>query len=537
MDLFKLLSRGANIHQKQKQELAKFTGRTEKNADAQDIDQRMDFFASGSKKKKPDSSQSETPVNHILKITNAEQAAEYRRLNKTKVTGEPPLPIASFDDLTSRYELNSKLRRNLEKMGFNLPTAIQSEAIPILLEEHDLLAVAPTGSGKTLAFVTPVVQSLISNYPRHKASKQQRKGPVALIVSPTRELAAQIYEVAAQLSKGNDLSVAILNKKQLAKMRNNNAGGKTNPDILISTPLRLIEAQKEQLLTLDSAEWLVLDEADKLLGEGFVEQTDEIIANCTNQHVVKAFFSATMPSHVEELAKTVTTDKLCRVIVGHKEGAAETVDQKLVYCGSEAGKLTAIRQSLAGGGVVPPILVFVQSIQRAKALFHELLYDKVNVDVIHSDLSQAQRERVVDQFKQGDIWVLICTDVLARGIDFQGINLVINYDVPQSAQSYVHRIGRTGRAGRQGQAVTYYTNQDIETLRPIVNVMKQSGVEVSDWLVSATTKGKPPVKNNKKKHHKPVKRSDISTVPKIVKQQKRQHQEMVEASKRRKNQS
>lgn len=519
MDLFKLLSRGATINHKQRQDLSKFMGRQEaKKASKSEVDRRINFFATSQPRK---NEEREEALPQKLSITSSDEAIEHRRLNKIKVTGDAPLPIASFDDLTNQYRLDSRLRKNMLKMGFSIPTPVQSEVIPILLEEHDLLACAPTGSGKTLAFVAPMIQSLISS--------QNGNGPRAVIITPTRELASQIYQVASELSKGCDISAAILNKKQLTKLRNNNAGKKQNMDLVVATPLRLIEGHKMGLFSLNYVQRLVLDEADKLLGDGFVEQTDEILTLCTSSHIIKAVFSATMPSNVEELARSVMTSHPCRVLVGHKEGAAETVEQKLVYCGSEAGKLTAIRQSLLGGGIVPPILVFVQSIQRAKALFHELLYDKVNVDVIHSELSHNQRERVVNQFKHGDIWVLICTDVLSRGIDFQGINLVINYDVPMSAQAYVHRIGRTGRAGRKGKALTYYTNQDTETLRPIVNVMKQSGLEVSDWLVAATS--------SKRRRDLPMKRNEISTVPKVVKRKQRQRKEMIDASKRRKQAS
>ena len=527
MDLFKLLSRGATINRKQKQDLSAFNGRnaSQEKTDA-DIDRRLNFFAAPSKSRKPANNTNDEKPTHIVRIKTPEDAAEFRRAHKTKVSGDAPLPIASFEDLVSRYEMSSKLRRNLEKTGFDSPTAIQSEAIPIMMEEHDLMAVAPTGSGKTLAFVVPLIQALVSS------TETSSRGPRALIVSPTRELATQIYQVAVELSRGYDTSVALLNKKQLAKLRNNNAGKKSSMDLMVATPLRLIEGHKEGLFTLDNVQWLVLDEADKLLGHGFVEQSDQIMSLCTNSHLVRAVFSATMPANIEELARSVMTTQPCRVIVGHKEGAADTVNQELVYCGSEVGKLTAIRQLLMGVGTgnahfVPPILVFVQSIQRAKALFHELIYDKINVDVIHSELSQNQRDRVINQFKQGDIWVLICTDVLARGIDFQGINLVVNYDVPLSGQAYVHRIGRTGRAGRHGSAITYYTNQDLETLRPIVNVMRQSGIEVSDWLVTATN-------SRKHKRDQPVKRQEISTVPRVVKQKHRHKRDMIEASKRKK---
>ncbi|GMM52449.1 RNA-dependent ATPase [Starmerella bacillaris] len=517
MDLFNILSKGARISKEQKNELKKFAAEPAK-LDDHAVDRSLNFFAAPQKVRK-------TYVEPELKeieIQNSSQAQEFRRLNRVKVTGDAPLPVTSFQDLR-KWNLDSKLTRNLAKFGFEKPTAIQSESIPILLENHDLLACAPTGSGKTLAFVTPILQQLINL--KIKTENSEYTGPTALIVSPTRELANQIYEVAAQLSKGTAIQVALLNKKQITKLRNNNAGNKQKMDIIISTPMRLVEGVKEDLYSLGSVQYMVLDEADKLLGDEFVHQTDEILTFCTNSHIVKAIFSATMPSNVEELAHTVMTAQPCRVIVGHKEGAADTVKQELLYCGSEAGKLTAIRQMMTGGEIVPPILVFVQSIQRAKALFHELLYDKVNVDVIHSDLPQNQRERTINQFKKGDIWVLICTDVLARGIDFQGVNLVINYDVPMSAQAYVHRIGRTGRAGREGKAITFYTNVDVETLRPVVNVMRQSGLDVSDWLVQAT--------NKRNRRDKPVKRTRISTVPKVFKNQERHKNQVVQGTKRK----
>lgn len=145
--------------------------------------------------------------------------------------------------------------------------------------------------------------------------------------------------------------------------------------------------------------------------------------------------------------------------------------------GREEGKLLAMRQLIAEG-LRPPVLVFLQSKERAKELFHELVYDGINVDVIHAERTQEQRDAVIRQFRSGEIWVLICTDLMARGIDFKGVNMVINYDLPQSAVSYIHRIGRTGRAGRRGLAVTFFTEADMEALRSIANVVKLSGCEV-----------------------------------------------------------
>lgn len=209
---------------------------------------------------------------------------------------------------------------------------------------------------------------------------------------------------------------------------------------------------------------LILDEADRLLEEGFLEQTDAILAACSHRSLRKALFSATLPAGVEEMAKTFTLDSV-RVIMGTKDGATESITQSLTYVGSEEGKLHAIRSLVHAGELKPPALVFVQSIARARELFHELIYDGLHVDVIHGERPRAQREAVIDAFKRGDVWVLICTDLLARGIDFKGVRLVINYDFPQSTQSYVHRIGRTGRAGREGRAITFFTKDDAPHLR------------------------------------------------------------------------
>ena len=243
-------------------------------------------------------------------------------------------------------------------------------------------------------------------------------------------------------------------------------------------------------------------------------------------------FSATIPSGVEEMAHSIMKDPI-RVIIGHKEAASTTIDQKLVFTGNEEGKLLAIRQMVQNGEFKPPIIIFLQSITRAKALFHELVYDKLNVDVIHAERTPKQRDEVIKRFKNGDIWVLITTDVLARGVDFKGVNLVINYDVPQSAQAYVHRIGRTGRGGRAGRAVTFFTKEDDKAVKPIINVMKQSGCEsgFSEWMENMGKLSKKEKKNIKTNE---VKRKKISTVPKIIKQKRKQKQEMIAASKKRK---
>lgn len=549
MDIFKLLSRGANIQKtgKHQEELNIFSGKAattnvaSENKRKTDLDREVDFFRSASKPDKikekrkksrrheveeevEEESEDDEDEDLPLVISNPTLAAAQRKRFNVNIKGDDiPLPVGSFEDLRTRFNLHKHLLRNLYRQNFDRPTPIQSEAIPIMLMNRDVVACAPTGSGKTLAFSIPIVQSL----------KEHESGGIrCLIVTPTKELATQIYNEIVKLSRGRDLNICVLTKSQAAKFNNpnNEANSRKKYDILISTPLRLLSVTKAGSVDLSRVQHIVLDEADKLFEEGFIEQTDSIIEQCTAPRLQKVLFSATIPSGVEEIANNIMVSPV-RIIVGRKEGASSTIDQKLVYTGNEQGKLIAIRQMLSHGELPPPVVIFVQSIQRAKALFHELIYDKVNVDVIHGERTQNQRDKVIERFKNGDIWVLICTDVLSRGIDFRGVNVVLNYDVPQSAQSYVHRIGRTGRAGRQGKSVTFFTKEDHVAVKAVVNVMKQSGCDVQDWLLKM---GKATQNEKNALKRKPVDRSAISSVPSVVRQKRKNKKEMIDASKKRK---
>jgi ATP-dependent RNA helicase DDX52/ROK1 len=208
--------------------------------------------------------------------------------------------------------------------------------------------------------------------------------------------------------------------------------------------------------------------------------------------------------------------KIERIINGdlfaYRNAATDTIKQELLFTGTEAGKMIALRQ-LVQKGIKPPVLIFVQSIERAKELFHELIFDGINVEVIHSDRTKAQRDNIIDQFRLGKIWVLIATELMARGLDFKGVNLVINYDFPQSVASYIHRIGRTGRAGRQGEAVTYYTQEDLQYMKGVVNVMKESGCDVPDWMLNIKNMNH----NQKQKMRQGLNRDHIDTTSKYDK--------------------
>ena len=546
MDIFRILSRGASL--KKSKDITtdyavpsrkQFVNEKQKEENLKNmVEKEVDFFhtkkhTSYKQTEKLNDDDGDEIEDEVppLAISNDDDARKLRKLNKSKVSGEDiPLPIGSFEDLIGRYELDKKLLSNLIDAGFTEPTPIQDEAIPISLEARDLIACAPTGSGKTLAFLIPLVQTLLQSSPNVK-----NYGIRGLIISPTNELAVQIFQELDTMTKGfKKLKIGILSK-QLASKINNKIVNSNKYDILVSTPLRLIDGIKNEAINLSKVEQLVIDETDKLFDQGFVEQTDEILSNCTNTKLRKSMFSATIPSGVEEMAQSIMKDPI-RVIIGHKEAASNTIEQKLIFTGNEEGKLLAIRQMIQQGEFKPPIIIFLQSITRAKALFHELLYDRLNVDVIHAERTPKQRDEAIKRFKSGDIWVLITTDVIARGVDFKGVNLVINYDVPQSAQAYVHRIGRTGRGGKAGKAVTFFTKEDDKAVKPIINVMKQSGCEsgYSGWMEDMHKLSKNE-KKDVKKHE--IKRKHISTVPKIVKQKRKQRAEMIDASKRRKQES
>lgn len=501
------------------------------------------------------SSASASSLHHVSDLNDPEQIA----------------PVKSFHELVQFYGLDARLIDNLQRIAqeesakqaevsakraavllddrkgdlggtiVSEPTAVQMQATPVLLQGRDMIVLAPTGSGKTLAFILGILGRLLLINDEEKASSGQQTVQ-ALVVSPTRELADQIHEQFCKFSpldsrRGKPIfRIAHLTK---ALVNNWTTQAPTNyPQILIATPLRLIHALKASLLKIEDLKVLVLDEADRLLAEGFDEQLDELLVAMKNPaRVQKALFSATMPSGVEATARTVLNAPY-RVVCGswNPNGSSlQAIQQNLIFCGNgtrasikninpninntnnnnsengailhdeSVGKLMALRQLIHQGSLAPPVLIFVGSAVRAERLFSDLLKwssaalsRPLPVDFLHSGRSQSERSAVLESFRAGKIWFLITTDVLARGLDFPPLSAVINYDFPDSTASYIHRIGRTGRAGRPGLAYTFYTTDDLPELRIVVNVMRESGQEVSQWLQDHYSKSKGPGKLAKK---------------------------------------
>ncbi|XP_020627483.1 probable ATP-dependent RNA helicase DDX52 isoform X2 [Orbicella faveolata] len=446
-----------------------------------------------------------------------------RRENHIYVKGSDIPDLAeSFSDLQER--LAPYMIENVTKRGYQQPTPIQMQAIPLIIHKREVLCCAPTGSGKTAAFILPIL---------HHLKSSRKEGFRAVVVSPTRELAQQIYHEFCHLSNGRMFRIHLLTK---SKASSNSFGSKSSQkfDILVTTPNRLVHllSQDPPGIQLHNVEWLILDEADKLFEEGkdgFREQVATIYQACDKPDVKRALFSATLSNGIDDWAR-IHLDNVVKVTVGIRNTATHSVEQELLFVGQEAGKLLAVRD-IVQKGFQPPMLIFVQSKERAKELFHELIYDGINVDVIHSDRTQAQRDNVVKCFRTGKIWVLIATELMGRGIDFKGVNLVINYDFPTSSVAYIHRIGRTGRAGRPGKAVTFFTEDDATNLRSIANVMKSSGCEIPDWMLKLKKPGR---KSRKKLSKTPPLRSAIKTVSKYDSQKAKRKRELIEASKKKK---
>uniref|UniRef100_A0A8C9U401 ATP-dependent RNA helicase n=1 Tax=Scleropages formosus TaxID=113540 RepID=A0A8C9U401_SCLFO len=465
-----------------------------------------------------------------LKHLHQEKVNRIRHQNRINVHGiDIPDPVDTFEELQEEYQLNPRIIQNLRAAGFQTPTPIQMQAIPLMLHRREILACAPTGSGKTVAFCLPLLAHL------HQPTN---KGFRALIISPTRELASQTHRELCKLSQGIGFRVHIIDKGAVAAKKYGPKSARKF-DILVTTPNRLIYLLKQDppAMDLSSVEWLVVDESDKLFEEGktgFRDQLATIFLACTSPHIRRALFSATFALDVEQWCH-LNLDNLVSISIGHspmfqlendlcvflcvsvslcmfRNSAADTVEQELLFVGTENGKLLAMRD-LIKKGFMPPVLVFVQSIERARELFHELVYEGINVDVIHADRTQQQRDNVVSSFRSGKIWVLICTALLARGIDFKGINLVINYDFPTSAVEYIHRIGRTGRAGHKGKAITFFTEDDKPLLRSIANVIKQAGCPVPDYMIGFK---KIHSKLRRKLEKKPPRRTTIRTTPRFL---------------------
>lgn len=357
----------------------------------------------------------------------------------------------------SQLNLSQDLLKAIESQGFTEPTPIQIETIPLLLEGHNLIGQAQTGTGKTAAFGIPVLEAIDSHV----------KDTQTIIVAPTRELASQVAKELQVLAKFKKVSIVTIFGG--VNIGNQIKEIKRGGQILVCTPGRLIDLMNRGVLKLKQTHTLVLDEADEMLNMGFVDDIEKIIAEIPNRRQT-IMFSATMSKDIEKIAQRFIQNPK-RVTIESKTLSATSVDQ--YFCRLKDNEKFETLVDFMQLHQPSASLIFARTKKRVDEIVRGLKRMNYTAEGIHSDFSQSQRTRVLEEFKGGRIDVLVGTDVAARGLDVEQISHVYNFDVPQDAESYVHRIGRTGRAGGQGTSVTFVQPQETDYLRMIETAISQ----------------------------------------------------------------
>ena len=358
----------------------------------------------------------------------------------------------SFDSL----KLDPQILRALHSVGYKTPTPIQEKAIPVILEGHDLMASAQTGTGKTAAFILPALNLLATPHP------VKERGPRILVLTPTRELAAQVNEAARKYGtfiKAKTTSIVggmpyPLQNKLLSQPL----------DILIATPGRLLDHMERGRINLSRLQMLILDEADRMLDMGFIPDVKKICAAINTKHQT-LLFSATLDGQISKIAKDLLHNPKT-IEISHSKDKHENITQHMYFVDNLNHKNKLLEHLLIQPGVKQTI-IFTSTKRHADLLADELYNAGHKTGALHGDMTQGARNRTLTKFRHNDISVLVATDVAARGIDVDGITHVINYDLPKFAEDYVHRIGRTGRAKKEGVAISFVAPMDGKALRDI----------------------------------------------------------------------
>ena len=362
---------------------------------------------------------------------------------------------ATIDITFADLGLTAPMLEALSDAGYQRPTPIQAQAVPLALKGRDIIGLAMTGTGKTAAFVIPIIERLLGGPRRTRA----------LILTPTRELCVQVEESFRKYGKHSGLTVipvygGVGYDPQVKALR----GG---VDVVVATPGRLLDHLEKQNVVLDEIEVLVLDEADRMLDMGFAPQINRIVAQL-HSYRQTLLFSATMPPEVEALARKYLRKPVV-VQVGRRSGAATTVQHFVYPCPKD--KKTSLLVELLKKESLDSVLVFTRTKHGADRVVKALEKAGINAGAMHADKTQGQRTKALDDFKKAKLRVLVATDIAQRGLDISGISHVINFDVPQQAEDYVHRIGRTGRAAATGDAYTFMCADEIAMVKSIERIV------------------------------------------------------------------
>jgi ATP-dependent RNA helicase RhlE len=381
----------------------------------------------------------------------------------TQIQNSAPVTGASKSITFADLGLAMPLLKALEAEGYVTPTPIQAQAIPSVLMAKDLLGIAQTGTGKTAAFALPILHRLAAD-----KRPAPRKGCRVLVLSPTRELATQIADSFKTYGKHMGVSVAVIfggvgYRPQIQALAR-------GLDVLVATPGRLIDHMEQKTADISGTEIFVLDEADQMLDLGFLKPIRKIVTKLVTKRQ-NLFFSATWPEEIGKLAGELLKDPV-RVSVTPIAKTADRVEQKIIHVPAAAKK--HLLTELLSDPEMARTLVFTRTKRGADKVAEHLEKNNISAAAIHGNKSQSQRERALDWFKNSKIRVLVATDIAARGIDVSSVSHVINFELPEVAEAYVHRIGRTARAGAEGQAISFCDSEERGLLRDIERLIKQT---------------------------------------------------------------
>ena len=401
-------------------------------------------------------------------------------------------PLVSFDEIQSSLKLRnnfSEIMQNIYK--YESPTPIQGISIPLIHQKKNVIAVSETGSGKTLSYIIPCFHnSFLKKLQNKKKDKKNLENKI-LIILPTKELSKQIYNESLLFNKcycENNLKIKYINTSVILSINTNYENFLNNTDVYIGTPnniLKLINLCNNDLL--NSVSYIIFDESDKYFELGFIdiiEQMLQIVSKKNN--ISKIFFSATISENLIEIINNNYADSV-KIRIGSKNLPARNIVQEFIYCSNEEGKITELK-NIFHKKLDFPILVFIDGVNKIKYVYKKIKYECPNIECMFSKINKKEREEQINKFRIGDIFVLLCSDLLSRGIDFKNVKTIINFDCPYKITNYIHRIGRTGRAGKEGTAITFLEEKDKDYLfyiSKLINDMKNEKYEniiCPDWL-------------------------------------------------------
>jgi len=392
---------------------------------------------------------------------------------------EIPEPVTKFSEL----EVHELLKLNIQLAGYEKPTPVQKHAVTISLGGRDLMACAQTGSGKTAAFLFPMIHLLMTSKlpqppkPSSGFSRRRKAYPYALILAPTRELATQIHQEAEKFTYRTGLRPVVIYGG--ADIRQQFRELDRGSDIIVATPGRLVDMLERGSVSLSLAHYLVLDEADRMLDMGFEPQIRQIVeeTDMPKESRQTSMFSATFPKEIQMLAQSFLNDYIF-LAVGRVGSATENITQRIEYVEEHEKRERLMKILPECDGLT---LIFVETKRNADALEDWLLREGINATSIHGDRSQGQREQALAMFRCGRCPILVATSVAARGLDIPNVSHVINYEMPNVIDDYIHRIGRTGRAGHKGTAIAFI-DENCKVLRELYDKLLETKQDVPSWF-------------------------------------------------------